>query len=131
MEFDVGASPAPGMKKCRVDTIVAECFGTRQVVLIFDTQPKDLLDVVVLAVIRLSLWQIHCAAPKDSLSASAASENFFRVLAAATDLVAVVYVQQMKEVALQWFSEILFLNIHFQSNNYDDDCSHSFIKLQF
>lgn len=38
------------------------------------------------------LWQIHCAAPpKGSLSASAASENFFRVLAVATDLGAVVY----------------------------------------
>ena len=45
--------------------------------------------------IQFKLWQIHCAAPRDSLPASAASENFFRVLAVATDLGAVVvYVQR-------------------------------------
>ena len=87
MEFDVGPSQAPGVKESRVAVIAAESLGTQLVDLIFYTRSKEWLDVVLLIVISLRSCQIHCAASKGSLSASAASENFFKVLAVATDLV--------------------------------------------
>lgn len=80
------------MEKGRVAVIVAEYFRADRVVLLLNDQSKGLLDVVVLTVTRSSSWQIHCAAPKDSLSASAASENFLKVLAVATDLGVLLYV---------------------------------------
>jgi len=74
-------------KEFRVAVIVADYVGTQMVELIFGSQSEALSDVVILAVIGSSSCQIHGAASTDSLSAaSAASENFFKVLAVATDL---------------------------------------------
>lgn len=71
-------------------------FGSQIVQLVFDLLSEALSDVVILLRIGLSSWQIHCAASRDSLSASAASENFFEVLAVATDLDVAVHVQGTK-----------------------------------
>lgn len=64
MEFDVRASPEPGVKESRVAVVVAEYLENQLAGMDFSTQSKDLLYVVILSVFSLSYGKFIALLPE-------------------------------------------------------------------